>query len=240
MFKWRYLIQAWLRKRGYEVVHYPIMHFLSHYGINLVLDVGANKGQFAQELRRLGYRGRMVSFEPLSSAYDHLVKNAARDPLWKTANFALGPREAKMELQIAGNSASSSFLEMLPEYPEITPGLSSVGRETVSVKRLDSLFSDYCAPGDRIFLKIDAQGYEKRILEGALGVIDQVTGLGLEMSLVPIYEGESLLEELISFAREHGFDPIWISHGYVHPTTEHLLQVDGIFVQRSAHSRPFA
>lgn len=236
MFDWRYFLQARLRKAGREIVHYPIMHFLSNYGINLVLDVGANKGQYATELRRLGYKGRVVSFEPLSSAYHQLVKKAAGDPQWKTAQFALGPKESQMELHIAGNSASSSLLEMLPDFPRITPNLSNVGKETVSVKRLDTVFSDYYAPEDRTFLKVDAQGYEKRILEGSLGVLHHLIGLQLEMSLVSIYAGESLIEELISFARAHGFDLAWLSHGYIHPYTKHLLQLDGIFINKSAYS----
>jgi FkbM family methyltransferase len=233
MFNWRFYIQTQLQKFGYELVRYPIMHFLHHYGINLVLDVGANTGQYGKDLRRLGYKGKIVSFEPLSSAYRQLARNVSGDSLWETAQFALGCQDMQTELNVAEYSPSSSLLKILPELPKIVPGLSSVGKENISVHRLDSIFSNYCAPENRIFLKIDTQGYEKQVLEGALNVLPLVLGLQIEMRLAPVYAGEALIEELFSFMRQHGFTPQWIIHGYKHPVTRQLLEIDGIFINEA-------
>ena len=233
MFNWRFFIQTQLQKFGYDIVRYPIMHFLNCYGINLVLDIGANTGQYAKGLRKHGYQGKIVSFEPLSPAYQQLVVSASGDSLWETAHFALGGQEAKAIMHVAGNSASSSLLDVLPALLEAEPQITYVDEEIVPVKRLDSVFYDYCAPSDRIFLKIDTQGYEQHVLDGSLDVLPHILGFELEMSLVPIYDGESLIEDLISFSRSHGFLPVWLIHGYKHPFTKHLLQVDGIFINES-------
>lgn len=233
MFNWRLFVQAQLQKFGYDIVRYPIIHFLNSYGINLVLDVGANTGQYAQGLRKHGYQRKIVSFEPLMSVYQQLAMSASGDPLWETAHFALGSQDAKLNIHVAGNSASSSLLEMLPDLPKVEPQIAYIGEETVSVKRLDTVFYDYCTPNDRVFLKVDTQGYEKHVLDGSLNVLHCILGFELEMSLVPIYSGETLIENLISFSRSHGFVPVWFIHGYKHPYTKHLLQVDGIFINES-------
>ena len=86
---------------------------MERLGINLVLDVGANNGGYASELRRSGYRGRIWSYEPLSEAFAELSKSAARDDLWKTVNCACGAKAGSARINVAKNSVSSSLLPML-------------------------------------------------------------------------------------------------------------------------------
>ncbi|MGH8612521.1 MAG: FkbM family methyltransferase [Gammaproteobacteria bacterium] len=226
---WRGMLQGSLRRQGYELVRYPIMRFLAQYKINVVLDVGANRGQYAQELRRLGYDKRIVSFEPLSSAFSQLTEKADNDPDWTPVQLAVGSKEHHASLHIAGNSASSSLLDMLPRHTEVAPETAYVGQETVTVKRLDSVFSDYCHCSDKVLLKIDTQGYESEVLQGAAAVLPRIAGLEIEMSLVPLYENEVLAEGLLSCVRKHGFVPFWFNHGFKDPSNQQLLQVNGLF-----------
>src|SRR5215471_3218540 len=94
------LIQRSARQLGYDVVYFDRMRLLKHFGINLVFDVGANIGQYGAEMRSLGYRGRIVSFEPLSREFEVLRKRAENDALWKVDNRALGDCEGTAEIHV--------------------------------------------------------------------------------------------------------------------------------------------
>ncbi len=234
---YRFHIKRLLRKAGYDLVRFDVSHsatarrmrLLRHYGIDLVLDVGANAGRYARDLRRTGYRGRIVSFEPLSSAYAGLARAAAQDPLWETVNVALGREHTTAQLHVARNSESSSLLEMLPRHVEAAPEAAYTDAETVAVRRLDDLFAAYDRASARVLLKIDAQGYERHILDGARQTLGRITGLQLEMSLVPLYEGETLFRPMIDLLAAQGFALMSIEPGFSDPVSGRLLQMDGLF-----------
>ena len=109
---------------------------LDSHKISLVLDVGANTGQFARRLRSdLGYRNRIVSFEPLSAAFRELERSAHGDPRWEVFRLALGDTEEDREINIANNSCSSSLLAMLPSHLKSAPEARYVGKETITIKK---------------------------------------------------------------------------------------------------------
>ena len=210
---WKKIIKKLLFKTGYDVVRYdyrnhPLarrMKLISSYGIDLTFDIGANKGQYAKQMRDVGYKGRIVSFEPLTSAYNELVRRAKNDPLWDTVNIALGDDDGEAEINIAGNSDSSSILDMLPAHVKAAPASAYIGKEGITVCRIDSIIGEYYHTGDRLYLKIDTQGYEKNVIEGAKNSLDSVIGIQLEMSLVPLYEGELLLADMINSLSQKGY-----------------------------------
>lgn len=162
-------------------------------GITVVLDVGANAGQYGKYLRATGYQRRIVSFEPLSSAYKRLAEEAALDPKWTTCNYALGSEDRTSEIFMSSNSWSSSILDILPEHTRAAPDSKYVAKEVISVKTLDSLFDKHVAAGEKVFLKIDTQGYTKHVLNGANNSMSRISGVFVEMSLVPLYAGEPLI-----------------------------------------------
>ncbi len=233
--------RAIVRRFGFDVVRYdplagvPLLApalrrracLLSTFGIDLVLDVGANTGQFGRELRALGYRGRIVSFEPLSSAFSVLARAARADGRWEALHMALGDANGTAEMHIAANSVSSSLLPMLPAHLAAAPNSGYVGSEPTPVRRLDSLFDRICSPAERVFLKVDAQGYERRILEGA--PLERIQTLQLEMSLIPLYEGEWLFRELYELLEEKGYTLVFIEPAFADERTGQVLQIDGIF-----------
>jgi FkbM family methyltransferase len=208
-----------------------MQRLLAYNNIDLVFDVGANIGQYAKLLRELGYSGRIVSFEPLSSAYSRLKAVSEKDPLWEIApQAAIGNQEGEIIINIAGNSQSSSALPMLDAHLESAPESAYSGSETVKLSRLDTLAKDYIKSETKsIFLKIDVQGLEKQVLEGATAILPLVKGIKLELSLVPLYEGQVLFKEMIDIIEKLGYELYGIEPGFTAEKTGRMLQMDGIF-----------
>jgi len=222
-------VQRSARRLGYDVIYFDRIRLLRRFGINLVLDVGANIGQYADEMRSIGYLGRMVSFEPLSREFQQLSQRAKGDNLWKTVNRALGDRDGTAEIHVSGNSVSSSLLGILPRHLRSAPTSEYLNNETIQISRLDSVFHDHCQTGDRVMLKLDTQGYEYQVLQGAAKSLPAIIGVQLEMSLVPLYEGEKLFSEMVPYLTSLGFSLMSIEPVFRDNATGQMLAVDGIF-----------
>lgn len=208
-----------------------IKHQLFRTGaIDLVLDVGANAGDYALQLRReLGFGGGLVSFEPLASAFAALQALAGADPRWQAHHCALGEADGTATINIAGNSYSSSLLPMLPAHVAALPVSTIVATETIRVRRLDDFRSELPPHVKPILLKIDAQGFEAQVLRGAAATLADVGFVEIELSLVPLYSGQALFAELAQTLRDAGFLLIAIEPAFTDGRTGELLQVDGLF-----------
>jgi FkbM family methyltransferase len=203
---------------------------LANQNIDLVFDIGANTGQFAKSLRRAGYANRLVSFEPLSTAHAQLLRASRGDSQWDIApRVAIGDHDGEIEMHIAGNSVSSSALQMLDDHATAAPDSAYVDNERVRLTRLDAAASSYMRPGTRLFVKIDTQGYEDRVLDGATDVLDNAIGLQLELSLIPLYQGQQLFDALARRVRKLGYSVWAICPGFCDPRTGRMLQVDATF-----------
>lgn len=205
------------------------MDLLHRHGINVLFDVGANVGQYASTMRSLGYDGRIVSFEPSSEAFHILEQTSRHDASWTALRCALDEQSGKATLNVSGNSQSSSFLPMLPTHVVADPASAFVGEEPVDVTTLAEQIDRYVQPDDRLFVKIDTQGSELRVLAGASGKLARVAGIQVELSLVPLYEGQPLIEEVTAALRAEGYVPMSIEPDFVDRNTGALLQADGIF-----------
>lgn len=210
---------------------------LTTHGIDVVLDVGANIGQYARSLLRMGYRGRIVSFEPLTSARYMLSANARGVPGWQIVPFALGDFDGHSPIHVAGNSQSSSLLNMLPRHVAAAPDSAYVSSELIEVRRLDSVFSQYCAAKERCFLKLDVQGFEQAVIRGARESLERCIGVQLEMSLLPLYEGEASFAEMLDLMADHGYHLMSLENGFADPVAGRLLQVDGVFYRTAKNER---
>lgn len=207
-----------------------IMNFL---GINLVIDVGANKGQYAQKLRELGYTGRIVSFEPLTNVFDILKQAAAGDSKWEVHNCALGNEDISSFINIAGNTDSSSILNMLPEHKKNAPHTAYVGKQPITIKKLDTIYESIVNGQQyNIMLKSDTQGYEESVLRGADKTLPKIKMLQLEMSLVPLYENEMLYMDMLQYLGSRNFCLFSIENGFSSRDSGRMLQMDGILVNK--------
>lgn len=199
------------------------------YGINLVIDVGAHTGCYVKELRRLGYSGRVVSYEPLSASYHTLQQKAQRDPYWDTYNCALGEVNGQATINISRNSYSSSLLDMLPSHVGAAPGSEYAGQERIEIITLDSVFDLVSERSDHIYLKIDTQGYEDRVLNGSEKALYDIDTIQIEMSIVPLYGAALLFDEMNQRLSQLGYRLVGIETGFTDATTSELLQFDGIY-----------
>jgi FkbM family methyltransferase len=227
---------AQLASRGFVVQRHPAVRrqkMLEAHGVDVVFDVGAARGGYAQELREFGYAGRIVSFEPIASAYAELQTTATGDERWTCLNTALGSAAGRQTINIASNSDSSSLLPMAEEHRSAAPHVDFVGSEEITVSRLDDVAPDHLTGADRPFLKIDTQGFEGEVLAGGSQTLDRCVGLQLELSFVPLYSGGMLVDEAISFAYDHGFRMVALAQGFTHPTGA-VLQADGVFFREPA------
>jgi FkbM family methyltransferase len=229
-----------LKKKGAELVRFPNSELkkrkatFKHFKINKVFDIGANVGQYALDIRELEYKGEIISFEPIKNVFNILEKNTKKDKFWTAENYALGDFDGETEINVAGNAAaSSSILEMLPAHEESAPHSKYVGTEKIKVNQLDTVLSKYCKTGDNIYMKIDAQGYEKSILDGALTSLHKIKVLQIELSLIPLYKDAIDYQGMIEFLKTKGFDLYGLEPGFSDPITGRLLQCDGVFMNKA-------
>jgi len=200
-------------------------------GVTVLLDVGANVGQYALRTRNAGYRGRIVSFEPLLAAFAELSARAVADPAWEARRHALGSSAAESEIHISRNSYSSSLLEMEERHLRTAPESAYVGTENISVLPLDSIWDEVVDGSDRPFLKLDVQGFELEALRGAERSLAALVGVQCELSLVPLYAGAPTHKEVMEHLEAAGFRLAGIEPAFFDPETAELLQADAIFVR---------
>ncbi|GAA1860995.1 [alpha-L-fucopyranosyl-(1-_3)-alpha-L-rhamnopyran osyl-(1-_3)-2-O-methyl-alpha-L-rhamnopyranosyl] dimycocerosyl phenol-phthiocerol 2'''-O-methyltransferase [Pseudonocardia ailaonensis] len=215
---------------------HPVVKGLRHEGVDTVVDVGANSGQYGANLRRLGFTGRIVSFEPVAEACAAARRRSAKDARWSVQQLALGAEPARVEIHVAANgAASSSVLRMLPAHEDAAPEAKVVRSEDVEQQPLDEVWDQHVGAGGRAFLKIDVQGYERHVLDGATRVLADglVAGLQLELSYVALYEGGWNQAEALAWADGHGFELFRILPGFSDAATGRMLQADGIFFRRA-------
>jgi FkbM family methyltransferase len=223
-------MDQFLRKNQRIIVRYPLRQYLLDRHVDCVLDVGANVGQFGAHLRRvIGYQGRIESFEPLQAAFCALRTRSRHDPRWSAHHHGLGDVNQQMTLHIARNSVASSLRPLAAESGLAPDAVQYVGQESVRIARLDDVYDDVTRDAGAVFLKVDAQGYERQIIDGAPRSLQRLVGLQLELGLTPIYQGESMLEEILCRMRAMDFVPFWITPGYRNPDSQQLYQVDVCF-----------
>jgi FkbM family methyltransferase len=205
---------------------------LVYHRIDLLLDVGANIGQYAQRARQEGYTKRIVSIEPSSEAHAILTRTAQSDPLWTVhERCALGAAMGERTLNISGNSQSSSLLDMLPAHVTAASSSAYVGREQTPIVTLDSLIERYRTANERVFVKIDTQGFEQEVLDGAKSSLADISGVQVELSLVPLYESQELYDYFLRRLEAQGFRLWSVIPGFSSPTTGQLLQMDAIMLR---------
>jgi FkbM family methyltransferase len=200
----------------------------------MILDVGANEGEFVDELRRHGYAGEVISFEPRREAFARLEKHASMDARWTPLQVALGPDRRDVSINISENGVSSSVLPMQGMHVEAAPESTYVRVEQVRQERLDDIVLPRLSDRDSVAMKLDVQGYEAAVLQGAPRLLDRIAALHLELSLAPVYEGQAEWRELAGGLQQLGFELWALEPVFTDPATGRTLQVDIVMYRSCA------
>ena len=200
--------------------------------INVIFDIGANTGQFSSEIRRKGYSGKIISFEPLTSAREELIHQAAKDKNWTVHNrVAIGDRNGLIDINISKNSYSSSILPMLKTHLDAAINSEYIGIEKTPIITLDSVADSYLDKDSNCFLKIDTQGYETKVLDGGSKTLAKAKGVLCELSLVKLYAGQELWKDMIIRLEKNGFQLWSIQKGFTDKKNGRTLQVNVVFLK---------
>ncbi len=219
----------------FEEVH--LGRFLAHYGVDCVFDVGADRGQYATMLRaRAGYKGAIISFEPIPAAAKRLREKAAGDPLWHVEQIALDAEPGEAVFNVMAGSQFSSL--HTPRHQEVgifreLNRVESVIR--VEKRTLQEMFKKYetLLRFKRPFLKMDTQGNDLRVAEGAGELLTRFVGIQSELSIKPIYEDAPGYREAIDFYLAHGFElSAFVPNNEGH--FPRLIETDCILYNKSA------
>jgi FkbM family methyltransferase len=206
-------------KRGYEIIPFwkmadrPLIDHLrrvfAQYGIDTVIDVGANKGQFHDLVRNeVGFRGQIHSFEPVSGYVQGLERKAIGDSEWKVHPYALGSEPGTAEINVTQSPGLNSFLA---PRTDVVAGFwnddSITHVEKVTIRTLDEVMADEGIDCSRqgVYLKLDTQGFDLEVIKGASRSIGGIRGLQTEASIRPIYHGMPTYDETIQKLNELGF-----------------------------------
>ena len=228
-------VRRGLRRLGVDVTlrRPTLVDLLRQRRVDVVLDVGANEGQFGRGLREWGWRGRVVSFEPLPAAFGPLAARAAADGRWDAVPLALGDAPGTATLHVSELAVFSSLRRPLQAARDFDGRARTVGAVDVPVERLDAVFDAHVGPGERAFLKVDTQGHEWAVLDGAAGVLDRVEGVQLELGPSALYDGERPAPEVIARMAGAGFRVAQVHPVVFDPAdgSASLLQFDAVFAR---------
>lgn len=208
------------------------LKLINHHKINKILDIGASIGLYAIEMRKLNFKGKIFSFEPLDHSFKVLARNSKNDQNWEVYNYALGDENKDTVINISKNSDSSSILNILPRHIEGAPSSKYIAKQKIKVYTLDTIFQNIYNDGDNIYAKIDTQGFEQHVLNGSKNSLKNIKGLQIEMSLKPLYENSILYLDMIENMKRNNFELVSLENGFSDHTTGELLQVDGVFFKK--------
>ena len=211
-------------------------------GVNVVIDAGGNRGQFAQRLRGLGYRGRIVSFEPSPTVLPVITARAARDSDWIVRPVGLSSRVGQAQLQLHAEAQLDSLLDLLPSVTEEHfPGMGGLGTATIELSTLAAEFPDIVAGIDepRVLLKADIQGHEAEMLHGAgdQGLDPAVVAAFVELVAQPVYRGQAAMGGVLDLVMKDGFVPVAFEPLFESSDGLRIVELDALFV-RPAGSEP--
>lgn len=231
------------KRRGYDVIPFwkmdeiPLANHLRKtfdvYHIDIVIDVGANKGQYRDTLRNeVGFSGAILSFEPVSKYFEFLRKRSSNDKNWKVFNCALGSVQGEAEINVTQSPGLNSFL---PIRTDVVKGFWKenpiTGVEKVQIQTLDTMLKEANVDCSTVpvYLKLDTQGFDLEVIKGAVKTLEHIRALQTEASIQPIYQGMPSYLETIRMMNENNFDLSGIF-----PVTRddwlRLIELDCIFI----------
>jgi len=237
----RELSRRWLATRlalSGRIHQYPeiwsLRRFLAHFEIDALFDVGANEGQYARTARKdAQFTGHIFSFEPNPDVFAILSRHAAKDPKWHVFNMALSDTDGTTEFNIMAAHQFSSLAKPVDRLDPIFAERNKVSRTvTVQTRRLEGMLDELLKPLGlaRPFLKMDTQGYDRMVCDGAGERLGAMIGVQTELEVRPQYAGATDYRAMIDYLADRGFVPnAFFANNKGHFPL--LVEMDGIFLR---------
>ena len=222
-------------------LHEHLRRLFERYAVDCVLDVGANTGQFATGLRHAGYRGRLLSFEPVPHLCDRLRAAAAGDGAWSVHPVALGSTAGVADLNVTRDAVFTSFREPLPFATQRFGEATEVARrERVAVRRLEDVLDELLGggPPPRCFLKMDTQGYDLEVFAGLGHWADHLVAIQSEVAAITIYAGMPRMTDAIARYEAAGFELTGLFPVSRDEPTGRVIELDCVMVRAAALPPP--
>lgn len=218
---------------GYDIRTYrPVFeHTILPLGIRTVIDIGANTGRTAREYRKLFGKAEIHSFEPLPRCYEALVKTMEGDAHFHPYNVALGEEAGTILMDESSFHPSSSLLPMTALHKRLYPKSAQLTKKEVRIERLDNILDRSTITGP-MFVKIDVQGFEDRVIRGGKAILAQAHAIQIETSFVTLYEGQPLFDDIYRLLTDLGFSYYGDVGRHYSLETGKLIYEESLFIKK--------
>jgi len=209
------------------IEHRPV---LARLDCDLILDVGANRGQFSLISRMVKPTIPIVAFEPIQTEAE-VFRKALFGKNVQLHCVALGEHAGEAEIHLSRKADSSSLLPIGEAQSKLFTATDEIGTLKVPVKRLDDFKSEW-QEYSRILLKIDVQGFELSVLKGSSETLKNCVYVFVECSEIELYVGQALYRDVADFLNQQGFR----LHSRFTEKVVHgkLIEADYLFVRSSS------
>ena len=201
------------------------------HNIGLILDIGANHGQYVDSIRKMGYTNKFICFEPVKDAFNDLHFKFESDDKVKAHNCAVGDKNKKITINVSKCDMCSSILDIAKITTDVVADAKYIGAEECNERTLDSFYDEFREQGN-LSLKIDTQGFESQVLLGAPKTLKLAKIVFIEMSLVELYKKQVLFSEVVCMLENSGFELFAITPDFLEDSTGRMLAVNGLFVKK--------
>ncbi|WP_313804926.1 FkbM family methyltransferase [Flavobacterium sp.] len=232
-------IRNLIRGYGFDVIRYPHKNsfaerfsaILNEAKVDLILDVGANKGQFGKSLGVIGYKGKIMSFEPVSSVYEKLNEAAKINPNWRVyEQCCIGDHEGESVINVSNLVGNSSVLDIKSTDFNVKNS-HYVAKETVKQITLATLNTDEdLIKAKNVFVKMDIQGFEHFVLSMLDKVNYNIVGFYIELSLVKLYDKQEDYLFICNLLKKYDYDLVYVEPESVR--SGRMIQFNGVFLKK--------
>lgn len=178
--------------------------FLRLIDCRTIVDIGANRGQFALMAHAIFPEARIIAFEPLAGPAATFRKIFGEDKRVTLHQLAIGSESGLADIHISERDDSSSLLPISKLKETFHPGTAEIGTRTIRLETLPNVLTpeDIASPA---LLKLDVQGFELETLKGCSELLDRFSHLYVECSFTELYCNQPLGDEVIAYLRDRGF-----------------------------------
>lgn len=226
-------IKKILRRFGYDIRYYRSFWdtVVLPHNIQVVLDIGANNGEYSREVFEHIPGVEVYAFEPLPDCYTTLTSAFVGNARFHSYPIALGETAGEVEMERSSFHPSSSLLVMAQLHKELYPKTAGATKEKVRVARLDEVMRDVIYSGN-LMIKVDVQGFEDKVIRGGTETFKRATIVQIETSFAELYEGQPLFNDIYQMLIQLGFSYAGVASEHRNPKTQELLYQDSIFVKK--------